>query len=101
MPTDVQQGWQEYREEETYPVSTGFTLNGKLYNIEVNNWEENTRFWDKGGIVDFVNQALKDQQIDGQFYSIDYNRSYSQNFIYLNSKQYEYLNKNYPELFPR
>lgn len=101
MPTDVQQGWQEYREEETYPVSTGFNLNGKLYNIEVNNWEENTRFWDKGGIVDFVNQALKDQRIDGQFYSIDHIRSYSQSFIYLNSKQYEYLNKNYPELFPK
>ncbi|MDJ1479326.1 hypothetical protein QNI16_02445 [Cytophagaceae bacterium YF14B1] len=72
----------------------GFNLNGKTYTQKMS--DIYSFLWE-GEFIQLVNQALKEANAKGSFYSIGY--SSNKNFIFLTPEQYQYLKTSQPELF--
>jgi len=100
IPSSIEKGWGRYRRDISYPVSTGFLFNGKEYKISIMNREEDDVFWNEGGLIEFVNRALRDHDINGKFHKIE-NKSFSTlgKALFFTEEQYTYMKKNHPDIF--
>jgi len=93
-PTDIQDNFEDSWEKET--VDYSLTFKGKPYKATLKMESD----WLDPGFMELIETALEENGVDGNlYYCLDDGQAGG--YIFLTSKQYQFLSKHQPELFPK
>ncbi|WP_338759601.1 hypothetical protein WAF17_11990 [Bernardetia sp. ABR2-2B] len=96
VPTNIEDSFWNSIETRKKTCFYSFDFNGKTYKADLRIKSD----WLAPHFMELIESAIKENNVDGKIY-VCIDDIQAAGYIFLSKSQYEYLNKNQPELFPK